>query len=344
MEFYKNVDIEQLQPMSSYRIVESNQRTSCTFAPWERATEGDRASIAGHGVMATRNSLLVTRLTYQIEGDLLLTCDLLQTLLQKIDSSEEAVHDEAVRQVVEMINEALKVFSRSTSLSATGLYRAFAKGKSWLIIEGSTLDKHLLFALHRMVKKTGGVKGLFVHVDPGRSGPASHFSISKIKMVNYEVVEVLAPLFVREPYPLSVETKEHHFVVEFGILAGAFVTATDATWPDWKAATATAAATQAQLRSLVPIGELSSFMIKTTVAGPLVIAGPSERVKEQSEEEKDKERKKRQAKRRAIERRRENAEQRWKDQLAKLAAEDEEDDKVKGDGEVNDDEEDELAP
>jgi hypothetical protein len=67
-------------------------------------------------------------------------------------------------------------------------------------------------------------------------------------------------------------------------------------------------------------------------------------VKEQSEEEKDKERKKRQAKRRAIERRRENAEQRWKDQLAKLAAEDEEDDKVKGDGEVNDDEEDELAP
>jgi hypothetical protein len=106
-------------------------------------------------------------LTYQIEGDLLLTCDLLQTLLQKTDSSEEAVceeavlnkavRDEAVRQVVEMINEALKVFSRSTSLSATGLYRAFAKGtKLWLVIEGSTLDKHLLYALHRMVKKRGG--------------------------------------------------------------------------------------------------------------------------------------------------------------------------------------------
>jgi hypothetical protein len=101
-------------------------------------------------------------LTYQIEGDLLLTCDLLQTLLQKTDSSEEAVCEEAVlneavRQVVEMINEALKVFSRSTSLSATGLYRAFAKGtKLWLVIEGSTLDKHLLYALHRMVKKRGG--------------------------------------------------------------------------------------------------------------------------------------------------------------------------------------------
>lgn len=276
MEFHKNVDIEQLQPMSSYRTVESKKRTSCTFAPWERATEGDRASIASHGVMATRNSLLVTRLTYQIERDLLLTCNLLQTLLQKIDSSEEAVRDEAVRQVVEMINEALKVFSRSTSLSATGLYRAFAKGKSWLVIEGSTLDKHLLSALHRMVKKTGDVKGLFVHVDPGRSGPARlliKFPMSKIKMANYKVAEVLAPLFVREPYPLSVETKvetkDHHFVVEFGILAGALVTATDATWPDWKAATATAAATQAQLRSLVPIGELSSFMIKTTVAGPV---------------------------------------------------------------------------
>jgi hypothetical protein len=90
--------------------------------------------------------------------------------------------------------------------------------------------------------------------------------MSKIKMANYEVAEVLAPLFVREPYPLSVETKEHHFVIEFGI-AGAFITATSATWPDWKAATATAI--QAQLRSLVPIGELSSFMIKTTVAGPV---------------------------------------------------------------------------
>jgi hypothetical protein len=34
----------------------------------------------------------------------------------------------AVRQVVEMINEALKVFLRSTPLSVTDLYRAFAKG------------------------------------------------------------------------------------------------------------------------------------------------------------------------------------------------------------------------
>lgn len=164
---------------------------------------------------------MLPALTYQIEGDLLLTCDLLQTLLQKIGSSEEAVRDEAVRQVVEMINEALKVFSRSTSLSATGLYRAFAKGtKSWLVIEGSTLDKHLLYALHRMVKKRGVVKGLFVHIDPGRSGPARlliKFPMSKIKMANYKIAEkVLAPLFVREPYPLSVtETKEDQFVVEF---------------------------------------------------------------------------------------------------------------------------------
>jgi hypothetical protein len=61
MESHNNVDIEQLQPTSSYRTTKSNERTSCTFAPWERATEGDRASIAGRGVMATRYSLLVTR-------------------------------------------------------------------------------------------------------------------------------------------------------------------------------------------------------------------------------------------------------------------------------------------
>lgn len=34
--------------------------------------------------------------TYHIEGDLLMTCNLLQTLLEKTNSSEEAVRDEAV--------------------------------------------------------------------------------------------------------------------------------------------------------------------------------------------------------------------------------------------------------
>lgn len=66
--------------------------------------------------------------TYHIEVDLLMTCNLLQTLLQKTNSSEEAVRDKAVRQVAEMINEALKVFLRSTPPSVTDLYRASAKG------------------------------------------------------------------------------------------------------------------------------------------------------------------------------------------------------------------------
>jgi hypothetical protein len=65
---------------------------------------------------------------YHIEVDLLMTCNLLQTLLQKTNSSEEAVRDKAVRQVAEMINKALKVFLRSTPPSVTDLYRAFAKG------------------------------------------------------------------------------------------------------------------------------------------------------------------------------------------------------------------------
>jgi hypothetical protein len=44
------------------------------------------------------------------------------------------------------------------------------------------------------------------------------FPISKTtKMANYKVAEkVMAPLFVWEPYPLSVtETKEDQWVVEF---------------------------------------------------------------------------------------------------------------------------------
>lgn len=468
---------------------------------------------------ATRYSTIRTiENMFTINGDLLVTCDLLQTLLRKTDSEEavrdkavrdeavrveavrEAVRDEAVREVVEMINQALaKVFSRftslsatslsATSLSATGLYRAFAKGKSWLVIEGSTLDKHLLFALHRVVKKRGGVKGLLVNIDAA-TGPDTRllvkFPMSKTKMANYEIAEkVLSPLFAQEPYPLSVTESNDHFVVEFG---GALATAAS---PDWKAATAMATTSQSELRALVPIGDIAALMVKTAAAlprfelpmnlshvsiqappvmgttstastatrtrtrtttttsamlgpsapvppssrpvpppstitglsrsfaavaavgsvegrsrqrsdetelaamqeatrlppahrrgpseqakksearkgkgkenekekekeqpacprweafgpsGSTQVAGPSERATEKSEEEKDKERKKRQAKRRAIERRREKAEQRWKDQLAKLAAEDEEDDKVKGDGEVNDDEEDELAP
>jgi hypothetical protein len=94
--------------------------------------------------------------------------------------------------------------------------------------------------------------------------------MSKISMANYKIAEkVLAPLFVREPYPLSVtETKEDQYVVEFGILAGAFVTATSATLPDWKAAMATGTVIQAQLRSLVPIGDIAALVLKTTAALP----------------------------------------------------------------------------
>jgi hypothetical protein len=100
---------------------------------------------------------------YQIDRDLLLICNLLQSLLRDFDDKEQAVC-----QVIEKMNQAMaKVFSRSTSLSVKGLHLG---ATSWLVMKGTTLNKHLLFALHCVVKKRG-VKGLFVNIDAA-TGPS----------------------------------------------------------------------------------------------------------------------------------------------------------------------------
>jgi hypothetical protein len=83
---------------------------------------------------------------YQIDRDLLLTCNLLQSLLRDFDDKEQAVC-----QVIEKMNQAMaKVFSRSTSLSVKGLHLG---ATSWLVMEGTTLDKHLLLPCIAWLKR-----------------------------------------------------------------------------------------------------------------------------------------------------------------------------------------------